>query len=371
MLRLLDLVPFKLLSSMSRLQRQLGIFELPLASSSSRLNSVRGLTMSATSAPHTLTTSTPNFEMIPRLDAALIRNGDPDTLAALRQAATGVGFATIYNTVLTGARVSEVIDTYRAFFQRPEAEKRRIDMALTGSNRGWGAAYSEQVDPDSNPDDRQFFDSGVELAADDVRSDLLSVYGKNQWPDDDPQGVFRATILAYYDDAIDVAMDVLRGVATAIDMPADYFDNAFETPMALLRANYYHAQSEYATAKDFGIATHTDYGCLTLLATDGSPGLEVRKRDGGWIPVSAKPGEFVINFGEMMAVWTGGVVQATPHRVVGGCAERISVPLFFNPSHNTNVAPPNGDHVVLAGDHLAKRFEETYLHLKRAFVHSK
>ena len=66
--------------------------------------------------------------MIPRLDAALIRKGDPETLAALKEAATGVGFATVYNTALTAERVTEVIETYRNFFKQPEAQKREIDM---------------------------------------------------------------------------------------------------------------------------------------------------------------------------------------------------------------------------------------------------
>ena len=65
-----------------------------------------------------------------------------------------------------------------------------------------------------------------------------------------------------------------------------------------------------------------------------------------------------------MEFWTSGAVKATPHRVVGGNAERISVPLFFNPAHDTNVAPPDSGDVVLAGDHLSRRFKETYLHLK-------
>ena len=296
--------------------------------------------------------------MIPKLDATLIRKGDPETLAALHEAATGVGFAIIYNTALTGPRVSKVIETYRTFFKRPEAEKREVNMAQTGSNRGWGAAGSEQVDPDANPDYKQFFDSGVELPLGDPRAQM-PVYGLNQWPSDD--ATFRSSILAYYDDAI----DVLRGIATSINMPSDYFDAAFQTPMALLRGNFYPERPKDATSKDFGIATHTDYGCLTLLATDGSPGLEVRKRGGGWIPISARPGEFVINFGEMMEFWTAGQVKATPHRVIGGNAERVSVPLFFNPAHDTNVAPPNSGEVVLAGDHLSRRFKETYLHLKK------
>ena len=300
--------------------------------------------------------------MIPRLDAALIRKGDTETLAALNVAATDTGFATIFNTALTGERVSSVIETYRSFFKQPERQKNEINMAVTGANRGWGAAGSEQVDPDANPDYKQYFDSGVELPTGDPLAQL-SVYAPNQWPSDTPE--FRKEILAYYDDAIDVAMDILRGIATAIDMPNDYFDEAFQTPMTLLRGNFYPERPKDATAKDFGIATHTDYGCLTLLATDGSPGLEVRKRGGGWIPVSAPPGEFVINFGEMMEFWTDGAVKATPHRVVGGNAERISVPLFFNPAYDTNVAPPTSGEVVLAGEHLEQRFKETYLHLNK------
>jgi isopenicillin N synthase-like dioxygenase len=73
----------------------------------------------------------------------------------------------------------------------------------------------------------------------------------------------------------------------------------------------------------------------------------------------------VINFGEMMEIWTDGLVRATPHRVKGGDAERISVPLFFNPSWDTNVAPMGSDETIPAGEHLSRRFNETYVHLKK------
>tara|TARA_R110000787_G_scaffold60726_1_gene137752 strand:- start:1658 stop:2092 length:435 start_codon:yes stop_codon:yes gene_type:complete len=81
-------------------------------------------------------------------------------------------------------------------------------------------------------------------------------------------------------DACAVAMQVLRSVAQPIDAPRDVFVAAFDAPMALLRGSYYPAP--WAGAMGFGIVTHSDYGCLTLLATDGSPGMEVRKRGGSW-----------------------------------------------------------------------------------------
>lgn len=300
--------------------------------------------------------------MIPRIDLAHLRAGDADALRDMRMAATEIGFATVYNTALDAACVREVIETYRDFFKLPEADKAVFDMSKTGSNRGWGAAGSEQVDPNANPDFKQLFDSGLTLPADDPR---LSnpFYAANNWPTKPDR--FEQVIGRYYTDACAVAMDVLRGVAQSIDTPRDVFDAAFDAPMALLRGNYYPARPALAGAKDFGIAPHTDYGCLTLLATDGSPGLEVRKRGGGWIPLSAAPGEFIINFGEMMEFWSDRMVRATPHRVVGGDAERISVPLFFNPSHKVNVAPMGSDDVVLAGDHLSRRFNETYVHLQK------
>ncbi len=119
--------------------------------------------------------------MIPAIDLDALRAGAPDALDAMREAATGVGFATVHNTALSAARVEEVIETYRAFFKLPEAEKQSVNMARTGANRGWGAAGSELVDPDANPDYKQFFDSGFALPEGDPRR-AMAVYGPNCWP---------------------------------------------------------------------------------------------------------------------------------------------------------------------------------------------
>ena len=186
--------------------------------------------------------------MIPRLDAELLARGDAAALEALGAAATGVGFATVYNTALVAARVSEVIETYRAFFKLPEAKKRGLDMARTGSNRGWGAPGSEQVDPDANPDYKQFFDVGYQVPAGQALADK-TFYAPNLWPDDP---AFRAVISAYYRDALEVSEGVLRAVARSLGADADYFDGAFDTPMALLRGNFYPERPDWAGAKDFG-----------------------------------------------------------------------------------------------------------------------
>lgn len=297
---------------------------------------------------------------IPRLSAkALSDAAHPDHGAAreaLAHAVRQVGFLTLYDTGLSAARVETVLDMYRRFFALPEKVKSQWDMAVTGSNRGWGASGAEQVDPASNPDYKQVFDSGYHWPQSD-----LPAYGPNLWPDQ-PAG-FRQTLEAYYDDALAVSRRLLTVIAEVIGADPGYFSDRFDHPMALLRGNYYPQRPEWAGESDFGIAPHTDYGCLTLLATDGSPGLEVRRRGGGWVPLAVPPGEFAINFGDMLQMWSAGAVIATPHRVIGSQSERISVPLFVNPRADTNVAPQRSE-PVLAGSYLQRRFDETYLHLQ-------
>jgi len=303
--------------------------------------------------------------MLDNLNLRKLDQRDPDELARLAQAGGEMGFLTVSETGLEADRLRKVFDAYRAFFKLPEADKQAVNMARTGSNRGWGAPKSEQSNPDANPDFKEVFDCGYELpAGDPYATRNLSVYAPNLWPDNPP--AFRETSQAEYGEACAVAMRILRAIAAALGRDEASFDAAFDTPMALLRGNFYPKRPDWAGAKDFGIAAHTDFGCLTLLATDGTPGLEVLMPDGEWQVVQAEPGQFVINFGEMLEFWTAGQVKATLHRVVGSNQERMSIPLFFNPSYDTNVAPPNSDEVISAGDHLTRRFNETYVHLQKA-----
>ncbi|OAN84418.1 oxidoreductase [Jannaschia sp. EhC01] len=300
--------------------------------------------------------------MIPHIDAQALAARTPEALAATKHGAEEVGFLTLHNTALTAAAVSETIAAYRAFFKGDAANKQGVNMNVTGSNRGWGGAGSEQVDPAANPDYKEVFDCGVELPKDDPFA-RLPVYAPNQWPAA-PEG-FQHCIEGYFTQARAVSLKLLQGISAAIGADPRFFADKFAKPMALLRGNFYPERPSWAGAKDFGIAAHTDYGCLTLLATDGQPGLEVQLRDGTWVPVQADPGTFIINFGEMLEMWTAGQVRATPHRVIGGTVERISIPLFFNPAYDTNVAPA-GAPPLCAGEHLSKRYAETYTHLQGA-----
>lgn len=300
--------------------------------------------------------------MIPVVDLDAVERNDAKALQDLQNALRTVGFMKLRNTGVSAEQVRAALQAYRAFFALPEAQKAQVDMAQTGSTRGWGGARSEQVDPTANPDFKEVFDCGVELPlGHHLAGQELPVYAPNLWPD--APDMFRATVEAYQQAVLSVAMRLLRAIARDLSGDATAFDDAFSAPMALLRGNYYPQRPAWAGDKDFGIAPHTDYGCITVLATDGADGLEVETAD-GWIPVRAEPGEFVINFGEMLEMWSAGRVRATPHRVIGTTKERLSIPLFFNPSFDANVAP-EGAEAISAGDYLTLRYQQTYVHLSQ------
>ncbi|MEM9468884.1 MAG: 2-oxoglutarate and iron-dependent oxygenase domain-containing protein, partial [Pseudomonadota bacterium] len=302
------------------------------------------------------------FKMIPQIDAQALSSRNPTELGKVREAVEKIGFFTLVNTAISPDEVKKTFSTYKEFFKSAEEVKHSVNMALTGSNRGWGASRSEQVDPKSNPDYKEVFDCGVEVPEDDPQAHL-SVYAPNHWPQNLEN--FQKQTEEYFSKARRVAFDLLQGISEAVGADPHFFADKFDKPMALLRCNYYPERPINATERDFGIAPHTDYGCLTLLATDGQPGLEVEVRDGSWEAVTAEPGTFIINFGEMLEMWTDGKIIATNHRVIGTDQERLSIPLFFNPNYDTNVAP-EGQEPISAGEYLSKRYNETYVHLQKA-----
>ena len=166
--------------------------------------------------------------MVPILDAAAIARRDGKALAALRRAVAEDGFLVVENTAISKARVLEVIAAYRAFFHLPEAAKAAVDMAKTGSNRGWGASGSEQVDPEANPDYKQVFDCGFELpAGDPLRAEELSVYADNRWPQ---VPAFRETVQAYYTDALGVACRFCKGLPRRLASRKAILMRLFQNP---------------------------------------------------------------------------------------------------------------------------------------------
>ncbi len=84
---------------------------------------------------------------------------------------------------------------------------------------------------------------------------------------------------------------------------------------------------------------HADSGFVTLLAQDGVEGLQAADMSGEWIDVPPADGTLAVNFGLLLERWTGGRVRATRHRVIAPKTERFSIPFFYEPRVNAEIAP--------------------------------
>ena len=151
----------------------------------------------------------------------------------------------------------------------------------------------------------------------------------NQWPDGVPG--FRETIVAYCDAMERLCLDMLPVYALALELPADYFNEAFVEPQYALRMSHY-PPAEDGEADQFGVAPHTDSSFLTMLAQSELPGLEVRMPSGQWFAAPAVADAFVVNSGDMLRRWTNHRFLSTPHRVRNRNAgrDRYAIPFFFD-----------------------------------------
>ena len=79
-------------------------------------------------------------------------------------------------------------------------------------------------------------------------------------------------------------------------------------------------------------------GFLTILMQDSLGGLQVKSNKGDWIEAPPIPDTFIVNIGDMLELWTWGVLKATLHRVRNSSGkDRMSFPFFYDPTWDASL----------------------------------
>jgi isopenicillin N synthase-like dioxygenase len=188
------------------------------------------------------------------------------------------------------------------------------------------------------PDRKEGIYFGTELGPDDPRVQAgLPLHGSNLYP---ALSGFRDTLLAYIDEVTAVGQLLLSGIAVGLGLPHDYFLERYtRDPTVLFRIFNYPPSSADAHDDELGVGEHTDYGLLTLLRQDEIGGLEIWHED-RWLPAPPVPDSFVCNVGDMLERLTAGRYVSALHRVRNvSTRDRISMPLFLDPSFDAVLAP--------------------------------
>jgi isopenicillin N synthase-like dioxygenase len=142
------------------------------------------------------------------------------------------------------------------------------------------------------------------------------------------------------DEVTTVGQLLLSAIAVGLGLGADYFLERYtRDPTVLFRIFNYPPSTALTDENELGVGEHTDYGLLTLLRQDEVGGLEIWHHD-RWLPAPPVPDSFVCNVGDMLERLTAGRYVSALHRVRNvSTRDRISMPLFLDPSFDAVLAP--------------------------------
>jgi len=280
-----------------------------------------------------------------------VDGSDRDGVA--RQAARAceeIGFIIVSGRVLPHDLLQRAFAASRGFFHLPPQTKAQFTPATKGQQRGYHGLATRNLarttGQDAPPDLRESvflgpIDDHNAYFAD--LADARPAYTANIVPDV-PAGI-DATLLALYRAFERLTLDVFRVFAHALALPDDFFADKMRRHFSIMACHYYPPQLEHPQAGQLRAGAHTDFGAMTILAmTDALGGLEARTVDGNWTKVTARPGEVVINIGDLMARWTNDRWRSTLHRVVNppglsmANSERQSIGFFVHPDYDAPVS---------------------------------
>ncbi|CAL5360841.1 unnamed protein product [Camellia sinensis] len=117
---------------------------------------------------------------------------------------------------------------------------------------------------------------------------------------------------------VEVAKAVSRIIALALDLEVDFFDRQemLGKPIAILRLLHYEGRVSDPMKGIYGAGAHSDFGLITLLATDDVYGLQIcRDKDAKlqkWEFVAPLKGAFIVNLGDMLERWSNCIFSC-PH----------------------------------------------------------
>jgi isopenicillin N synthase-like dioxygenase len=258
------------------------------------------------------------------------------------------GFLAVSGHSVPQKTIDGIWSAARAFFDLPQPEKDMVRAPFPGYPYGYlgqGAeALAKSKGNETPPDLKESFNGGplgVPLGLSDPEA-LAFCYADTIWPDR-PSGFVDAW-KAYYRSMEDLARRIMRVFAVALDLPEGFFEPALDRPISALRALNYPHPSQPPKPGQLRAGAHTDYGSLTILLPEASAGgLQIYAPEGEWRPVPPITGAFVINIGDLMALWTNDRWVSTLHRVVNpepdakGSTRRQSLAFFHQPNWDAEI----------------------------------
>jgi isopenicillin N synthase-like dioxygenase len=309
------------------------------------------------------------FDTIPSLDLADFTSGDAAKKKAfvekLGEAYNNIGFVAIKNHGLSDELTAKLYENVIAFFKLPDEVKSRYEIAGLAGQRGYTGKNKEHAKGRNVGDLKEFYHVGQEISNIPPSDPVRQEYPENIFPQEVPD--FKNVTLEAFRILENTGKLMLRAIALYLGLDEHYFDDKVAYGNSILRALHYFPIEDPDSLPPDAVraAAHGDINLITLLMGASAEGLEVLRRDGKWIPITALPDQIVVNVGDMLDRLTNNKLKSTIHRVVNPPREkmntsRYSIPFFMHPRSEMDLtclpSCVDEDHPKLYSDMTAGEF---------------
>lgn len=313
------------------------------------------------------------YDEVPSLDLRDFTQGDKTKrdkfVADLGAAYNNIGFVAIKGHYLNEESSKKLYDAIKKFYALPDELKKKYEILGLAGQRGYISKGKEHAKGRNTGDLKEFYHVGQEVTDGDP---IKSEYPDNVWPDEVME--LKSLALEVYRSLEQTGVEMLRAIAIYLGLPENYFDNKVKNGNSILRPiHYFPIQNpDEIPADAVRAAEHGDINLITLLMGASADGLQVLRRDGKWIPITALPEQLVVNVGDMLERHTNKKLKSTIHRVVNPPREkmhtsRYSIPFFMHPRSDMDLtcldlcideSNPKQFEDITAGEFLEQRLAE-------------
>lgn len=313
------------------------------------------------------------YDRVPSVDLRDFTSGDSirkqNFVQTLGEAFHNIGFVAVKNHGLSDALTESLYNAIKQFFALPASYKLTYQIEGLGGQRGYTPKGKEHAKGRTVGDLKEFYHIGQELA----EAERASLgYPPNIFPQEIPE--FKFTTLEAYRTLEAAGIQILRAIAIYLGLDEFYFDARVKLGNSILRAIHYFPIENPQDIELGAVraAAHGDINLITLLMGASADGLQILRKDGEWISVTALPEQIVVNVGDMLERLTNKKLKSTIHRVVNPPKElwgtaRYSIPFFMHPVSEMNLSclssciddkNPKQFKDIIAGEFLNQRLRE-------------
>jgi isopenicillin N synthase-like dioxygenase len=307
---------------------------------------------------------------IPSVDLSDFLSGDSSRKKAFVQqlgnAYEEVGFVAVKNHGIPEDLIAGLYRITQEFFSLPLDKKINYEVPGLAGQRGYTSFGREHAKGSVAADLKEFFQYGQTV------EDKDSI--KKEYPNNVSVGEmneFNPTFFSAYRAFEKSGKALLQAIALYLGLDENYFDRHIHNGNSILRAIHYPPITNEPKSA-IRAEQHEDINLITLLVGASAEGLQILTKQSEWVPVTALPGQIVVNVGDMLQRLTNNKLRSTTHRVVNPPRElwhtsRFSIPFFLHPRSEMSLAclescidneHPKAYPDATAGEYLDERLRE-------------